>query len=123
MAKHPIQPIETDDHGTARFKQNAIVRFLLDEGPFDLNKLGIKSFPNEDREQFAQLIGYSVSGFGELSYVSNDTYGTADKMCETDVDERDARIAYLEETLASVRAGLREIVPAVFRVHPDDLTD
>lgn len=33
---------------------------------------------DEDREQFAQLIGYSLSGFADLSYVSNKTYNAAD---------------------------------------------
>jgi hypothetical protein len=31
-------------------------------------------FSNGDREQFAQLIGYSVGGFGDLSYVSDEAY-------------------------------------------------
>jgi len=37
-------------------------------------------FPQEDREQFAQLIGYSLSGFGELDYVSDETYEVAERM-------------------------------------------
>jgi hypothetical protein len=69
-SKHPMQPVMIDKHGVARFKANAIVQFLLDKGPFDLNKLATMPFTNEDREQFAQLIGYSVGGYGELSYVS-----------------------------------------------------
>ena len=60
MPKHPIQPIEKDEHGTYRFKPNAIVQYLLDKGPFDLNHLAMKAattpFSQEDREQFAQLI-------------------------------------------------------------------
>ena len=35
-------------------------------------------FSNEDREQFAQLIGYPFSGWGELSYVSDKTYELAE---------------------------------------------
>lgn len=65
---HPQQPIVTDDSGTARFKENAIVRFLLDDGPNDMNRLARMPFSAEDRRQFAQLIGYSVSGYEELSY-------------------------------------------------------
>ena len=34
-------------------------------------------FTAEDREQFAQLIGYSMSDFGELSYVTDRTYMAA----------------------------------------------
>ncbi len=67
--KHPMQPIYLDAGGVARFKSNAIVRFLLDSGNADMNKLALMNFSSEDRIQFAQLIGYSVSGFGELHYV------------------------------------------------------
>lgn len=66
--KHPMQPIALDDNGTARFKANKIVRFLLDAGPFDLNMLALMPFDQEDRVQLAQLIGYSVSGYGDLPY-------------------------------------------------------
>jgi hypothetical protein len=76
-AHHPIQPLITSPDGVTRFKGNAIVRFLLDAGPFNLNQLAIMQYSDEDREQFAQLIGYSLSGFGELSYVSDKTYNTA----------------------------------------------
>ena len=74
------QPIHFDDSGVVRFKDNKIVRYLLDAGPFDLNDLAKMNFSNNDRMQFAQLIGYSVSGFGSLSYVS-------DEVCERN-DER-----------------------------------
>lgn len=76
-AKHPVQPLVRDKHKTLRFKQNAIVRFLLDNGPNDMNKLAVMPFTNEDRAQFAQLIGYSLSGYSELSYVSNKEYDRA----------------------------------------------
>jgi hypothetical protein len=79
VVKHPTQPLDLDEHGTLRFKANAIVRFLLDAGPFDMNKLALMPFSQEDREQFAQLIGYSFGGFGELSYVSDETYEAAEK--------------------------------------------
>ena len=72
--RHPVQPLLHDPHGTLRFKQNRIVRYLLDVGPVDMNHLAEREFPREDREQFAQLIGYSLSGFGDLSYVSDETY-------------------------------------------------
>jgi hypothetical protein len=78
----PLQPLITDSHGVLRFKANAIVNHLLDSarqaGVADMNKLAILPFSQEDREQFAQLIGYSLSGFGELSYVSDDTYAAAE---------------------------------------------
>ena len=77
MAKHPMQPVEIDDHGVARFKVNKIVRLLLDAGPLDLNKLACMNFSDEDRAQLAQLIGYSVSGYGDLSYARQ--VGKADR--------------------------------------------
>lgn len=117
--KHPIQPL-VDDDGITRFRANRIVRFLLDAGPFDMNDLAEKDFADDDRAQFAQLIGYSLSGFSELSYVDDDTYAAAAAMAEGD-PEKDARIAALENTLAKVRAGLRVAAVAAFRIHEDDL--
>lgn len=82
MTAHPMQPLELDDHDILRFKQNAIVRFLLDAGVFDMNAIARMPFSDEDREQFAQLIGYSYSGFSELSYVSDETFEVARKLRE-----------------------------------------
>ena len=77
-----MQPIIIDEAGTARFHRNEIVRFLLDAGPYDMNKLTGMPFSREDWEQFAQLIGYSVSGFGELPYASNEAVVKADSVVE-----------------------------------------
>jgi len=67
--RHPNQRIVTDELGTERFQVNAIVRFLLDAGKFDMNDLAAMRFDDVDRVQFAQLIGYPIGGFNELSYV------------------------------------------------------
>ena len=80
--RHPVQPLIKGDYGTIRFKKNAIVCFLLDAGPFDMNQLSLMQFTQEDSEQFAQLIGYSLDGFGELSYVSDETYERAASQLE-----------------------------------------
>ena len=77
-AKHPMQPVVRDEDGILRFKRNAIVRYLLDAGPYDLNYLSVMPFSDEDREQFAQLIGYSLNGFSELSYASDEVVAQAD---------------------------------------------
>jgi len=74
---HPQQPILFDQHGVARFQQNAIVRWLLDESTFNLNDIAINDFTDEDRRQFAQLIGYSVSSYQDLDY------GAEDPNCST----------------------------------------
>ena len=74
---HPNQPLVMDSKGTLRFKKNEIVCYLLDHGGIDLNKIATLPFDRNDREQFAQLIGYSVGGFSELSYVTDKTYNKA----------------------------------------------
>lgn len=65
--EHPMQTIALDSHGTPRFEKNAIVNWLLDEGPFTLNDIALGRFSDKDRRQFAQLIGYSVSDGVTLS--------------------------------------------------------
>ena len=123
--KQPIQPLEEDEHGTMRFKKNKLVEYLLDHGGLDMNDLAIaeakENFTREDQEQFAQLIGYSLDGFGTLSYATDETYETAYKMANERKTEIEARNEYLEETLKTVREGLRTIVPDLFGVHPADL--
>lgn len=76
-AKHPHQPIVRDADKVERFKENKIVSYLLDHGGIDMNQLAALPFSIEDRVQFAQLIGYSVCGFAELSYVSDKAYNEA----------------------------------------------
>lgn len=83
-ANHPLQPIITDEHGVKRFKANSIVRHLLDFGGIDLNQLARMYFEQNDREQFAQLIGYSLSGFAELSYVSDQTLAAVEAAAKGD---------------------------------------
>ena len=126
-ARHPIQPLIHDDQGVLRFKANAIVRHLLDSHPScGMNRLACMRFTNEDRQQFAQLIGYSLSGYSELaSYVDDEAYATAAHMAD-DLDERDARIAALEQKLSELRAAvnmMREPMERLLEVHPDDLKD
>ena len=75
--KHPRQPVVMDNNGTERFKRNSIVRYLLDAGPIDLNQLAIIPFSEEDRRQFAQLIGYSLCGYEELGYAEEEEVSDA----------------------------------------------
>ena len=70
----PNQELYLDENERIRFKENKIVNYLLDNGGIDMNHLATIKFPQEDREQFAQLIGYSHCGYGELSYVSDESY-------------------------------------------------
>ena len=119
--KMPIQPIKEDERGVLRFVGNSIVRKLLDDGQFDMNHIAEWDATNEEREQFAQLIGYSVSGFGDLSYVSDETLAAAEKMAAGESNEYKARYEALCETLEEVRRGMKIVVPALYSVHPDDL--
>lgn len=121
MKRQPIQPIGPDENGHVRFHPNAIVRHLLDHGGIDLNQIACMEFCDEDRQQFAQLIGYSLSGYSELSYVSDDAYEAANRMAEEGESEAEARIAALEAKLEAIRAGLRAVAANAFRIHPDDL--
>ncbi len=125
--RHPIQPLAKDDMGVVRFKENKLVRELLDHGQrtgFGLNELAVKlSGPEcaDDWRQFAQLIGYSLLGYGDLNYVDDDTYNAATRMYEQGEDERVARVVALQEELDTLREALREPMARLFGVHPDDL--
>lgn len=121
MTRHPIQPLTTDEHGTLRFKANKIVNHLLDHGGIDMNKLATFDFPNEDWEQFAQLIGYSLSGAGDLSYFSDDTYEAAETMHQNAKTELGARCKNCEAKIRSLRDDLRGPVAMLYGIHPDDL--
>lgn len=78
--KLPMQPLVIDAHGTLRFKENPIVRTLLDyatEHGYGLNEIAREEFDAEDQMHLAQLIGYSLSGYGTLSYVTDESYERA----------------------------------------------
>ena len=73
--QQPMQPVIKDDDGVLRFHENKIVRYLLDLARkhkiADLNSIAELPFSQADREQFTQLIGYAITGYHELSYVSD----------------------------------------------------
>ena len=113
VMKRPIQPIYKDKDGRPRFLANNIVVYLKDlcetNGLCDMNKLARIDFSRDDREQFAQLIGYSLSGFGELSYVGDETYSAAYEMFKTGKTEEQARLYYQRETIAAVKSKVKEL--------------
>jgi hypothetical protein len=57
--------------GVVRFKENAIVKYLYEHSKdklrTGLNEIAYLPFSDEDFAQFLQLLGYSLSGFGEYS--------------------------------------------------------
>lgn len=115
---HPIQPIEKDSNGIVRFRGNSIVAFLAKDR---LNELARMEFPDEDWEQLAQLIGYSLSGFGDLCYVHADTLTAAHKMADhPGMTEEQARIAALEATLKEAREHVRDAACTLFSKAPED---
>ena len=66
-----MQPVYIDEND-ARFKPNALVRYLLNVSGINMNDLAmLPNISQEDWEQFYQLIGYSISGYDELSRVSD----------------------------------------------------
>lgn len=64
-----MQPVVIEK-GCPVFKANKIVKTLLNTGKLSMNDLMAIKFTTSDREQFAQLIGYSVDGFCGLPYTS-----------------------------------------------------
>lgn len=78
----PLQPFEVDEHAILRFRQNSLVRYMLEEGRragvFDLQRLA--DLPGVSRAEFAQLlqlIGYSLSGYEEHVLVSRSEWERA----------------------------------------------
>lgn len=81
MTDYPMQPVKLDPHGVARFEANPIIEMLVDKGSINMNKIAqwcaMNNIEHKYREQLAQLIGYSVSGYGTLGYVSDESYKRA----------------------------------------------
>ena len=122
--KNPIQPL-VEVNGIIRFKENAIVRHLLDFASSrgcDLNAIAVMDFSADDRMQFAQLIGYSLDGFGTLGYVSNEVYEAATTMANFK-DERDARLTHYENLINNLKQQLRGPMADLFEKHPDDFCE
>lgn len=119
--KNPIQPLAPDQNGTLRFKRNAIVEYLLKAGGIDLNHIAAMDFTDDDRQQFSQLIGYSLGGYCSLSHVDADAAAIAMRIGQEGVTEEQARMAHLQEELDAVRNALRAPVARLYGVHPDDL--
>ena len=81
----PMQPIELDEKGVVRFKRNRMVRDLLDFSQprgFGMNEMAAGDYTADEWMQFAQLIGYSVSSYGDLSYASKESVARADAIAQ-----------------------------------------
>jgi hypothetical protein len=120
---HPVQPLEVNEHGIVRFKGNSIVRFILERGGIDLNTIAARSFSKEDRQQFAQLIGYSLSGYSELSYVDDKAFARAQAMLSAPNDPDKEYIKQLEQKLLRIKEALRYGLSELYGKHPDDFME
>lgn len=81
----PMQPVVIAKDGAVRFKENRIVSAVLEHASkagYSLNEIACGDFTDEEHMQFAQLIGYSVSGYGNLSYASEQSVSKADEIAE-----------------------------------------
>lgn len=120
---HPIQPIVKDDDGNQRFLENKIVSHLYNVGlkhGCGLNEIADMQFSKEDRQQFAQLIGYSLCGYSELGYVDDDAYRAA--VASAKKDPKDAMIETLTFEINKLRKALQVPMARLFGVHPADLS-
>lgn len=84
----PLQPMVPEPSKGGRFRANPLVEHLLQCAEAgqkcDLNDLARVPASAEDRQQFAMLIGYSLSGFLELSYVSDEMAERAVALAESE---------------------------------------
>lgn len=74
MRRFKNQPIRTKK-GILRFLENRIIKDLQERGIIDLNMIAREYYHdeyNQDHQRLAQLLGYSLSGYLELSYVNED---------------------------------------------------
>ena len=111
--KHPIQPVEVDSRGVKRFKENKVVRWLLDNGGKDLNDIARQGFDREEQEQFAQLIGYSLSGASDLGYMSDAVLQAAEAYADGDEESLKEKEAYSQGYADGREAAFERIAEVV----------
>ncbi len=86
--EHPMQPIGLDSEGVPRFKGNKIIEYLFQSGKLNLNDIACMPFPQEDYAQITQLLGYSTSGWGDLSTSPPELVSKADGIADDLVSGR-----------------------------------
>lgn len=80
-----MQPVVIASDGCARFKENKIVSDLLDlasKHGVSLNQICMMGYETDDYAQLMELIGYSVSGYGDLDMARRDHVRRADRDAE-----------------------------------------
>ena len=131
MKTQPMQPINAKEEGVppyrnmvARFRPTKLVQYLLDRnGKIGLNELAIYSQTHDvsadDQMQFAMLIGYSVGGFGDLSYVDDET--RAEAVARGNV-ALVAVLPYANEEARDAAKGIAEAALVQVQAHEQDLS-
>ncbi len=123
---HPIQPLYKDTDGRIKFKANQIVRDLLhlaSQHGMDLNNIACRAYSDQDRQQLAQLIGYSLDGYGELrSYVDDAAYAVAEAKSRSKRSDVELERDHYRRELVALRRALRKPMARLFEKHPEDLT-
>lgn len=126
--RHPMQPTHVVD-GIKRFRCNALVLILLNHGRATglcLNELSRLRPPEscaDDWTQLAQLMGYSVDGFLELSYVDDEAAALAVNGKAVSATECEQRLHILRNRERAVKRKLRDGVAELYGIHPDDLME
>jgi hypothetical protein len=130
LPKNPMQPIVIDSKNVVRFKQNEIVRAAYEVSKahaFGLNEVAMRNFTQDDQKQFAQLLGYSVSGYGDLPYVDKVSVECADQQVALllsgtpVVSEQEMELQVLRDENRRLKAAIRNAAVEAFSIHPDDL--
>jgi hypothetical protein len=110
--QHPVQSGLTATASGASKK----TRFF-ETGKLDLNATATLNFPDEDRCQLAQLLGYSVSGYGDLSFAQRrpghvhamDILADEANKGSTDLTPEQAENAALKQVVEAQRAVLQRM--------------
>ena len=88
MAKHRMQPVVMAPDGVIRFQSNEIIQWLFKSGKIDLNYISTRvqdhggvgpKFSKDDYAQLNQLLGYSVSGYGDKELIDWRSVAAADR--------------------------------------------
>lgn len=99
MKSFPMQPIVLASDGVVRFQENRIVSRLVkaaEKGQrLNINDIAICAaqgmYTDAEQMQLAQLIGYNVSGFGDLSYADRRVVKRADDKAQKIWEKRKPR--------------------------------
>ena len=114
--KHPIQPLVADEHGTVRFKKNAIVAYLARGKQ---NELTMLRFDSDDYAQLEQLTGCSLGHYCDSPHVSPEEYRAAELTYSRGLTPDQARVQALESELAELRKAARAAVEQLNELLPE----